>query len=131
MSRTSTGLALVTAGGVMLASVLIAGAPFSIKLVAVFLVAAGLARLGLPRQATEWLRQNSGRITEAVDPSAAEVAGTPRVPLDELLAPVPRDGVAGAPGTPAPDDGTGDESLTSRRSAPGEWDWPPRRDRDT
>jgi hypothetical protein len=113
---------------VMLLSVLIAGAPFSIKLVAVFLVAAGLARLGLPRRATEWWRQNSGRITEAVDPSAAAVAGTPRVPLDELLVPVPGDGAAGTPEAPA--HGSGGGGLTSRRSAPGAWELPPRQDRD-
>lgn len=102
MSRTSTGLALLTAGGVMLLSVLIVGAPFSIKFVAVFLVVAGTVRLGLPHWAADWLQRNSGRITEAVDPSAAEVAETPRVPLDDLLVPVSDDDAGGAPEAPAP-----------------------------
>lgn len=91
----------------MLLSLLIAGAPFSIKIVAVFLVSAGLIRLGLARRAAAWLRQNSARITEAVDPSAAELAGTPRVPLDELFLPVPGDGAAVRPLGPAPGDDTG------------------------
>jgi hypothetical protein len=88
----------------MLLSVVITGAPVSIKIVAVFLLAAGLVRLGLPRQAAVWLDQHKERITAAVDPGAAEVAQTPRVPLDEL--------------------------LTSRRSATGAWEPPARRDRD-
>lgn len=113
MSRTSSGLALLTVGGVMLLSVLISGAPFSLQFVAVFPVVAGMVRLGLPGWATDWLRQNSGRITEAVDPSAAEVAETPRVPLDDLLVPVPDDGAGSAPEAPAPADGAGDEGSAT------------------
>jgi hypothetical protein len=104
MHRTSVGLALLAAGGIMLLAVMIPGAPLSIKVVGVFLAAAGLARLGLPRRAAEWLRQNSGRLTEAVDPSAAEVAQTPRVPLEDLLAPpaaAPPAGDAAAGGSSA------------------------------
>jgi hypothetical protein len=87
MNRTSSGLALLAAGGIMLLAVVIPGAPLSIKIVGLFLAAAGLARLRMPRRAAEWLRQNSDRLIEVVDPSAEEVAQTPRVPLDELLTP--------------------------------------------
>jgi hypothetical protein len=108
MNRTSSGLALLTAGGIMLLAVVIPGAPLSIKIVGLFLAAAGLARLRMPRRAAEWLRQNSGRLMEVVDPSALEVAETPRVPLDELLTPVPDEGPADVLKAPAGDAGTAD-----------------------
>jgi hypothetical protein len=102
MNRTSSGLALVTAGGIMLLAVVIPGAPLSIKIVGLFLAAVGLARLRMPRRVAEWLRQNSGRLIDVVDPSAEEVARTPRVPLDELLMPVPGEGPADTLDPPAP-----------------------------
>jgi hypothetical protein len=94
MQRTSVGLALLAAGGIMLLAVVIPGAPFSVKVVGVFLAAAGFARLGLPRRLTDWLRRNKDRLTEAVDPGAAVVAQTPRVPLEDLLASPAAGGVA-------------------------------------
>lgn len=81
----------------MLLAVMIPGAPFSIKIVGLFLTAAGLARLGIPRRLAGWLQQNKDRLTEAVDPGAAVVAQTPRVPLEDLLGSPPAGGVADGP----------------------------------
>jgi hypothetical protein len=92
VNRASSGVALLVAGGITLLAVVIPGAPLSIKIVGLFLAAAGLVTLQMPRRATEWLRHNSDRLMEVVDPSAEEVAQTPRVPLDELLTPGPGNG---------------------------------------
>ena len=103
----------------MLLAVMIPGAPLSIKVVGVFLAGAGLARLGVPHWAAEWLRQNSDRLTRAVDPGASEVAETPRVPLEDLLAATPDGGTADMPGAARPHDGTaaGQEQPASPASA--------------
>jgi hypothetical protein len=90
--RASSGLALVAIGATLLVAMLIPGAPVSIKIVGLTVVAVGLTRFGLPRRVTEWLRDNSGRLTEVVDPSAEAVAEMPRVPLDDLLDPPPAEG---------------------------------------
>lgn len=117
MNRTSSGLALLAAGGIMLLAVVIPGAPLSIKIVGLFLAAVGLARLRMPRRAAEWLRQNSDRLIEVVDPSAEEVAQTPRVPLDELLTPqCPGEGPADTPHLRVRDNGHAD---TLDPTAPG------------
>jgi hypothetical protein len=108
VNRTSTGLALLVTGGIMLLAVVIPGAPLSIKIVGVFLAAAGLARLRLPGRAFDWLRQNSDRIMEAVDPGSAEVANTPRVPLDDLFSAVPGEAAGQLPGRPARDNAAAD-----------------------
>jgi hypothetical protein len=98
--------------------VVIPGAPLSIKVTGLLLVAIGLARLRTPRRAAEWLRSHRERLTEALDPSAAE-ADLPRVPLDELLDPVPADGAPDSQPGPVPrDDAAGGPADSADRVPP-------------
>jgi len=90
VKRTSTALALMAAGAVLLLTLLIPAAPLSIKIVGFLLLVAGLARLRLPHQAVGWLRSRFDRVAAVLDRDAGEPEMQP-ASLEELLNAVPED----------------------------------------
>jgi hypothetical protein len=81
--RTSTALALLAAGAVLLLAV--HSDVVVLKLVGLALAAAGLAGLGALQLAYGWLRRSMK--TQMAPDQAGEVADGPHVPLESLLDP--------------------------------------------
>jgi hypothetical protein len=90
VKRTSTALALTAAGAVLLLTLLIPGAPVSIKVAGFVLLVAGLARLRLPQSAVGWLRSRFDQVSGVLEPGAGEPEA-PLASLDELLSAAPED----------------------------------------
>jgi cation transporter-like permease len=96
--RTSTGLALLAAGAVLLLAV--HSDVVLLKLVGLALVAAGLAGLRALQLAYDWLRRS---MKTQLDPDqVGEAADGPLVPLDTLLDPAAEHGATARKSAPGP-----------------------------
>jgi hypothetical protein len=85
---TRLGLPLTAAGAILLVTLVIPGAPLSIKVVGFVLLVAGLSQLRLPRGSISRLRRQFDRVIGVLDPGTDEPEA-PSASLDELLRAVP------------------------------------------
>ena len=96
--RTSTALALLAAGAVLLLAV--HSDVVVLKLAGLALVAAGLAGLGALQLAYDWLPRSMK--TQLEPDQAGEAADSPLVPLDTLLDPAAEHGATPQKSAPGP-----------------------------